>query len=134
MEEHNSKSDEAGKSEVRTVVEAVKQRVKLLTARGGTALVEWIKGNEIYRAYVPVKKLVDGEVEEKELKKATPYGENLKADVDTLDPAELEKELNRHGIWTVADVEKNLSMVQGVIMRLANEQAINYLKKLRGKQ
>ena len=132
MEDNGNKSDERSPETVGNVIE--KQTVKILDVSNGTALIEWIKDNVIFRGYLPAKKLFGKEAEVKDLKKALKYGDDLKVTFDTISPEQLEQELNRHGIWKVSDVEKNLSMVSGIILRLAQAQAVNYLKKLRGEK
>ena len=131
MEKYSHKSDEGGESPKPTV--AVK--VKVLDIANGTALVEWIKDSVIFRAYLPAKKMTGDagdEVGEDELKKSVPYGDDLKVAFMPIDPAVLERELNKRGIWTIADVEKNVSMVHGLIMRLSQYHVTEYLRKLRG--
>ena len=128
MEKHSYKSNESGESPKPTVT----VKVKILDIANGTALVEWIKDSVIFRAYLPAKKLIDDEVGEDELKKSVPYGDDLKVAFMPIDPAVLEKELNKRGIWTIADVEQNVSMVHGLIMRLSQYHVTEYLRKLRG--
>ena len=128
MEKHSIKSDESGESPK----PIVKVKVKVLDIANGTALIEWIKNSVIFRAYLPAKKMNGDEVGEDELKKSVPYGDNLKAQFAPIDPAVLEQELNKRGIWTIADVEQNSVMVHGLIMRLSQYHVTEYLKKLRG--
>lgn len=129
MEKHSHKSDENSEERKPTI------KVKVLDIANGTALIEWIKDSVIFRAYLPAKKLAGDagdEVGEDELKKSVPYGDNLKAQFAPIDPAVLERELNKRGIWTIADVEQNVSMVHGLIMRLSQYHVTEYLRKLRG--
>ena len=128
MEKHSHKSDENSEERKPTVT----VKVKVLDIANGTALVEWIKDSVIFRAYLPAKKLNGDEVGEDELKKSVPYGDDLKVAFMPIDPAVLERELNKRGIWTIDDVEQNSVMVHGLIMRLSQYHVTEYLKTLRG--
>ena len=128
MEELRTKSDESRKDAKRVIA---KQEVKILDIANGTALVEWIKNSSIFRAYVPARVLEDGQVDPDELAKGVPFGDDLKAEFKAINPAELEQELNKHGIWTIKDIELNINLVLGVVMRLNESHVVDYLRKIK---
>lgn len=126
MEKVDNAGNERGKKSGRLI------EVRMIDVIGGTALVEWIRDNVIRRGYVPSEKITGNYlIEETELEKAQPYGDDLKIEFSQVRPEEMENELHKYGIWTVEDVEKNFPMIAGIIVRLAQSSAVDYLKKLK---
>lgn len=91
--------------------------VKVIAQEGQSALVEWTTEDDAHRAYVPHEKIEDGECPEDALRAGIPYGapwEEL-IDLSGLTPQAVARQLRRHGIWTRADIERNMQGAQRAI-------------------
>lgn len=84
--------------------------VKVLHRSNGVALVEWTEGKDIYRGYVPVAQVENGQCEEMSLNMAPSYGMQFRylfdVNADALKDA-VERELHRNNIWTAQDFVGN---------------------------
>jgi hypothetical protein len=90
--------------------------VKIISQRGQSALVEFIKNDRLQRATVPVRDIVDDQISDYKLKLGIPYGiEWSKYITLQATPEDLEQNLRRVGIWTKQDALKNAQRVLGAI-------------------
>jgi len=84
-----------------------KTKVKVIDCKEGSALVEWVTEDGLKRVFVPEKKIVDGMCLDKVLGAGIPYGVPWASflDVSKITPANVQRALYQHGIWTAADIE-----------------------------
>lgn len=93
--------------------------VKVVAQKDQSALVEWAAGDDVRRAYVPAGKIEGGRCDLETLEAGIPYGapwEDL-VDLSGLTPQAVARQLRRHGIWTRADIERNMQGAQRAINR-----------------
>jgi len=99
--------------------------VQVLERRGKSALVQWNEGTnaepDIRRGYVPDKALGNGEVEDKVLAKAAPYGRDWAKvfRTITIEPAELDRAIRARGVFTLDDLARGSATMQRVLFELA---------------
>ena len=89
--------------------------VKIVEEKGKSALVEWQAEGDLCRAYVPVSKTEGGKCDEDTLGIAIPYGVPWEDLIGPVTTETVGKELRRRGIWTSADIEKNMQGVRRAI-------------------
>jgi len=96
------KEDKIVKTEVPS-----KTKIKVIDCKEGSALVEWVTENGLRRVFVPEKKIVDEMCLDKVLDAGIPYGVPWASflDVSKITPANIQRALYQHGIWTAADIE-----------------------------
>lgn len=91
-------------------------KVKIISKRGQSALIEYIKDTRLKRVTVPVGDIVDDQISERKLKMGIPYGvewsQKIKLSASSQD---LEQNLRRVGIWTKEDALGNANKVLGAI-------------------
>lgn len=79
--------------------------VRVIRAQGPAVLVQWTDGDDLRRAYVPAREVLDGQVSSETLAAGIPYGllwEEIVA--FSVTPERLARELRRRGVWTTEDV------------------------------
>jgi len=90
--------------------------IKVISQRGQSALVEYIKDGVLKRVTIPTKDIVDGQISNYKLKLGIPYGiewsKYIRLDAT---PQDLEQNLRRAGIWTKEDALQNAQRVLGAI-------------------
>lgn len=90
--------------------------VKIIAQKDLSALVEWEAEGDLCRAYVPADKVEDGQCGEDVLAAGIPHGVPWEDVLPETPPREaVGKQLRQHGIWTCADIEKNIQGVQRAI-------------------
>lgn len=93
-------------------------KIKVISKRKDSVLVEFRKGDRLQRAYVPFTDIKDGEVSEYKLKLGIPYGvEWAKYITLQATPQDLEDNLRNAGIWTAQDALQNPRIVIGVLQK-----------------
>lgn len=107
--------------------------IKIVSQRGQSALVEYIKDGQLERRVILASDIHDGQVNEYNLNLGVQYGLKWSKLITLQATSEdLEQNLRRVGIWTGEDalnnVEKLLSAIQrtykvdlGVLLRIAKE-------------
>ena len=91
--------------------------VRVVARKDESALVEWEAEGDLCRAYVPASKVEADRCDEDTLAAGIPYGvpwEDL-IDLSALTPESIGVRLRRREIWTAADVERNIQVVQRTI-------------------
>lgn len=99
--------------------------VRLVAHKDGSALVEWIDADGMYRrAYVPMDKLDKGTVASKVLAKGIPHGLPWEKWIEiTVTPEQIANELRRQGVWGWEDITNaavsaaNKAFDQGAFLR-----------------
>jgi hypothetical protein len=101
----------------------------LIGHKDQSVLVEWIVEGMYHRAYVPLGKLKDGTVAEKDLERGIPYGEPWEKWIEiTATPKSVANELRRHGMWRWQDVNNaaleaaNKAFDRGAFLRQVNQE------------
>jgi len=90
--------------------------VRVVAQEGKSALVEWEAEGDLCRAYVPAAKIEGGQCDEDTLAAGIRYGVPWEDVIDAaLSRESVGKQLRRHGIWTRADIEKNMQGAQRAI-------------------
>jgi hypothetical protein len=80
--------------------------VTVIERKGKLALVQWLDGDDLRRAYVPANKVVGNRCDEDTLKVGIPYGVPWEALIQVeIDPAAIANELRKQGVWTARDLE-----------------------------
>ena len=93
-----------------------KVAIRMIESLGESVLVEWMDGDDYFRAIVPRTETLGGEADAQVLAAGVPYGFDWsQVELQPLDPKQLKRELNRRGIWTADDVGKNPNQVQVAI-------------------
>lgn len=92
----------------------LEQTVTVLEIKGTVALVEYLLGAAVQRVYVPVSACTDrgdGTVVPLEvLDQGIPYGEQWELlPLGTVGAETIGAELRRRGIWTAADLRRNIN-------------------------
>ena len=94
--------------------------VRVVEARGGSALVEWVEAGEVHRGYLPAAAVSPaGEVDPAELERAVPYGlawEELPITRGDL-AAAVARDLRNAGIWTRQDLERRPMVALGALQK-----------------
>ena len=92
--------------------------VKVINSRGQSALVEYIENGRLKRKTVPVKDVIDNQVNKYNLNLGISYGiEWSKLVKLNATPEQLEQNLRNAGIWTKEDALNNAQIVQGVLQK-----------------
>lgn len=90
--------------------------IKIISRRGQSALVEYLKSGKLQRATVPVADIADDQISDYKLKLGIPYGiewsKYVRLEATSQD---LEQNLRRVGIWTKEDALNNAQRVLGAI-------------------
>jgi len=95
-----------------------KREVRIVEARGKSALVEWEDGGRLRRAFVPAKEVVDGACPAGVLEEAPAYGVPWElVDLSAVTPEAVAEQLRRRGIWTPADLRAK----DRVLIRIATD-------------
>lgn len=103
--------------------------VTLVSKSKGTALVEHKTKEGIVRVYVPYSSLSKGKIAEDELSAGIPYGIDWsQANIQQIDPKELDAAMKARGIWTFEDFNRNQMLVNRVILSLANANKAELLR------
>ena len=90
--------------------------VRVVEQRDKSALVEWEAEGDLCRAYVPAAKIEGGQCDEDTLAAGIRYGVPWEDILGEMPSGEtVGKQLRRHGIWTRADIEKNMQGAQRAI-------------------
>lgn len=90
--------------------------VKVIEQKDQSALVEWSVEGDLCRAYIPAAKVEGGQCGEDTLAAGIPYGVPWEDVISTAPTREaIGKQLRRHGIWTRADIERNMQGAQRAI-------------------
>lgn len=98
-------------------------KVRIISQRGASALVEWFDGEQSRRAYVPAGSLTalpaPGDYACAVLDQGIPYGLPW-ADLVrlTVSPEAVEAELHRHGLWTAEDLARRPREAQAAFAAL----------------
>lgn len=91
-------------------------KIKIISRRKQSALVEFIKNDRLQRATVPVGDIVEDQISDYKLKLAIPYGIEWSKYIRLeATPQDLEQNLRRVGIWTKEDALNNAQRVLGAI-------------------
>lgn len=90
--------------------------VKVIKSKAGNTLVEWMEDINVYRAWLPYKDVVNGEVKSPE--KGVPYGDDFTPLIKPLPTVvAIVQALHNNGLWTMSDVKLNPALVwSGVAM------------------
>jgi hypothetical protein len=89
--------------------------VRIIQAKGESALVEWVTDGIPYRAFVPLIEIVTDQASEETLKAGIPYGVDWENVQLAASAATLAINLRRNGIWTGEDLRLNLQAALGCI-------------------
>ena len=90
--------------------------VKVIARKDQSALVEWEAEDDLCRGYVPAARIEGGQCDEDTLAAGIRYGVPWEDVIDAaLSKESIGKQLRRHGIWTRADIEKNMQGAQRAI-------------------
>lgn len=91
-------------------------KIKVISKRKKSALIEYTKNGKLLRATVPASDIVDDSISDYKLKLAIPYGVEW-SKLLTLEatPEDLERNLRKAGIWTSQDALQNAPKVLGAI-------------------
>lgn len=93
-------------------------KIKVISRRKGSVLVEFRKGGKPQRVYIPPTDIKDGEVSEYKLKLGIPYGiEWAKYITLQVTSQDLEDNLRNAGIWTSEDALQNPQILLGVLQK-----------------
>lgn len=77
--------------------------ITVVKKNGGSALVEYIEGDEPVRKYVPVDQINDMQVNSEVLQQGIPYGYPWDEIQISFDSQKFAHEMKQVGIWTVED-------------------------------
>lgn len=98
--------------------------VRTLRSRGKSALVQWGKGYDLRRAYVPTGKVEDGKVAESVLDAGAPHGEDwvevIEGVIGEITPERVAAELHLSGIWTKEDLQARPKEAQKAVIKAAS--------------
>ena len=89
--------------------------VRVVGQKGKSALVEWEAEGDLCRAYVPASEVEGDRCGEDVLARGVPYGVPWEDLVGPVAPEAVGKQLRRRGIWTRADIEKDIQGVRRAI-------------------
>ncbi len=91
-------------------------KIKIISQRKQSALVEFTKNDKLQRVTVPASDIVDDQISDYKLKMAIPFGVEW-SELITLQATsqDLEQNLRRVGIWTKEDALQNVNKVLGAI-------------------
>ena len=117
------------KEEQVEVKKAPRLPVRLVAHKDDSALVEWIDDGMYCRVYVPLAKLRDGTVAEKDLAKGIPYGLPWEDWIEVaVTPEHIANELRRRGVWCWPDITNsaldavNRAFDKGAFLRRVNQE------------
>lgn len=97
----------------------VKVPVTIITEGEKQSVVQWLVGDEPFRATVKNSQIKGNEVSVDDLKKATPYGIDFEdVGLELPDVFSVMSAFHKHGIWTAADVRKNPQSVLSALSSL----------------
>jgi len=91
--------------------------VRIIEQRGPSALIEWNVDDDIRRAFVPADTIEGDKCDGEIVEAGVPYGipwEEL-ADISSITPEAIGKEMRRRGLWTADDMERNMQKVSKAI-------------------
>jgi len=95
--------------------------VRLIKAKGKSALVQWGKGHDLRRAYVPTSKVDDEKCAVSVLEAGAPHGEDwaeiVKDTIEQLTPDRVAAEFHLLGIWTKEDLQTRPKEAQKAIIK-----------------
>lgn len=92
--------------------------VKIIKAKGQSALIEYQQNGKIKRSTVRVDDITDGKISPYKLKLGIPYGVEWSKVISLQATADdLEQNLRRMGIWTREDALHNAQAVLGAIQK-----------------
>lgn len=98
--------------------------VRLIRAKGKSALVQWGSGYDLCRAYVPTGKVENGKCAESVLDAGAPHGEDWAEVVEDvlgeMTPERIAAELHLSGIWTKEDLQNRPKEAQKAIIKAAS--------------
>ena len=104
--------------------------VRLVAHKDESVLVEWLDQDGMYcRVYVPLAKLKEGTVSEKDLARGIPYGLAWEDWIEvTVTPEHIANELRRQGVWCWPDITNsaldvvNRAFDKGAFLRRVNQE------------
>jgi hypothetical protein len=95
--------------------------VRLIRAKGKSALVQWGKGYGLRRAYVPTGKVENGKCAESALDAGAPHGEDwdnvVKDAIEQITSERIAAELHLAGIWTKEDLRNRPKQAERAIIK-----------------
>lgn len=94
-------------------------KVRVISQRGTSALVEYQFNDTWKRCYIPADKVKENECDLDVLHMGIPYGADWEELLSgyTLDTSMVANDLHRHGIWNIDDLKKNPAIINGLIVK-----------------
>jgi hypothetical protein len=98
--------------------------VRLIRAKGKSALVQWGKGYDLRMAYVPTGKIEGGRCAESVLEAGAPHGDDwaeiVGGAMEHMTPERIAAELHLMGIWTKEDLQSRPKQAQKAVVKAAS--------------
>ena len=109
--------------------------VRILTAKGVSALVEWFEKDAPKRGFVPVTAVTDGSVSADVLDVAIPYGLDFTLlSLPKVTSLDLQNALHNQGVWTIEDVRFKRQNIQAAIQDVTSGPILAVLmQSIKGK-
>ena len=98
-------------------------KVKLISAQGAAAIVEYQSGNSLERAIVPNEAVKNGHIAKENLETAIPFGGVELVDYGiaeqlTVNTDDLQRLFRERGLWTEEDYLNNPQVILGALQKL----------------
>jgi hypothetical protein len=92
--------------------------VTVLSTKGASTLVEYLKDGVVHRKYVPMAKVSNQFVADEVLERGIPYGFPWDEIVISFDMQQFAVEMHNADLWTAEDVLKSPKKVTGVLRKI----------------